>query len=96
MTTIKFDVYALTLNSETTPRIIEAAATLGWTLDHLQDNVEFNAEDGFETTLLMKLFPDDNEIATFNEVTGDYAENMFRVTEDLDPHFGILYKADRI
>ena len=93
---IYFDVYAIRLTSENILQIVEAAAKYEWTLDHLQDNMEVNAEDGWTTILYLKLFKDTTDIATF----GDEAEvpdyPRVRLTDELDPKFGIFHKFEKI
>ena len=95
MTRINFDVYAIKLTEENIPHIVEATQPLGWCLDHLQDNMECHAEDGWTTTLFMKLFQDNNEIATFNEVPDTLPDNYI-LTDTVDPHFGIFRKIEKI
>jgi len=95
MPRITFDVYAIKLTEENIPRIVEQALTLGWTLDHLQDSMEDHALSGWTTTLFMKLVPDTNEIATFNDVP-DTIPDDFRLTDIVDPIFGIFYKIEKL
>src|SRR3954447_7992117 len=94
MTKIRFDVYAIKLTEENIPQIVEVTTKLGWTLDHLHDNMSFNAEDGFETILFMKLYKYTTEIATFNDEVINNPDQMYRLTNETDPKFGIFYKVE--
>lgn len=92
-----FDVYAIKLTNENIPHIIEVTTPLGWTLHNtLQDNMEFNAEDGFDTMLFMKLYQGTTEIATFTDEETDDSKSTYRLTDELDPLFGIFYKIEAI
>lgn len=93
---IWFDVYALELTEENISLIIEKTEPLGWTLYDLKDNLQYNAENGFGTILFMKLFRDTTEIATFTEEEGDAASHSLRLTDELDPKFGIFHKFEKI
>lgn len=91
-----YDVYAIKLTEENIPRIEEATRPLGWTLDHLQDNLESNADLlGFDTMLYMKLFQGSTEIATFSDEAIDPMQSI-RMTDTIDPLFEIFYKLDTI
>lgn len=90
-----FAVYAIVLNETNIQQIDTVARPLGWTLDHLKDNMEFNAEDGFDTILYMKLFPDSTEIATFDDQSLVGLDATFRLTDELDPKFGIFHKIEK-
>ena len=92
---IYFDVYAITLTDTNITQIIEATTPLGWTLSYIKDNMEYNAEDGFETVLFMKLFKDSTDIATFAEESMEYQEG-WKLTEEVDPKFGIFRKIEKI
>jgi hypothetical protein len=96
MTKIYFDVYAIKLTEENIPQIEEATLPLGWTLDHLQDSMEVNAHMGFDTILFMKLYRGTTEIATFSDEPDSLPEKTYRLTEEVDPKFGILYKLENI
>lgn len=94
---IYFDVYAVKLTEENIPQIIEATAPFGWTLHYdLQDTMEFNAEDGFDTILYMKLFKDTTDIATFANEPDSLPDQSPRLTDETDPKFGIFYKLEKI
>jgi hypothetical protein len=96
MTRIMFDVYAIKLTEENIPQIVEATLPLGWTLDHLQDNMEVNADMSLDTILYLKLYQGTTEIATFNDVPGNFPSESHRMTDTLDPKFGIFYKTEKI
>jgi hypothetical protein len=97
MSKIEFDVYAIELNEDNIPEIIEAAKPFGWTLNHLQDNMEFNAEeDGADTILFMKLYHGTIEIATFVDESEQSLDQTYRMTNHLDPKFGLFYKIEKI
>jgi len=97
MSKIYFDVYAVQLTEENIPLIIEKTAPLGWTLHYnLQDNLEFNAEDGFDTMLYMKLYRGTTEIATFADEEYDFSEPDIRLLDETDPLFGIFHKFEKI
>lgn len=93
---IWFDVYAIKLTEENIPQIVEATKPFGWTLNHLQDNMEYNAEDGFDTILFMKLYQGTTEIATFTDEEDDDPDPTYRLTDETDPKFGIFYKLEKI
>jgi len=96
MTKIYFDVYAIKLTEENIPQIEEAAKPLGWTLDHLQDNMECNADlIGRDTILFLKLYQGTAEIATFNDQPDEHLAD-YRFTDELDPKFGIFHKIEKI
>lgn len=93
MSKIYFDVYAIQVTEETLPQILEKTAPLGWTLGYLKDNMEYNAEDGFDTILFMKLYREDpTQIATFVEEEWDEVNSDIRLTDETDPKFGLFYK----
>lgn len=96
MNKIYFDVYAIYLTEEILPRILEQTAPLGWTLGYLKGNIEYNAEDGYDTILFMKLYRDTTDIATFAEEPMDDPKPSYRLTDDLDPKFGIFFKIEKI
>jgi len=97
MSKIYFDVYAIELTEENIPQIEAATLPLGWTLDHLQDNMEFYAQMGIDTMLFMKLFRDTTEIATFSdEPKNANLDPSYRLTDEKDPKFGIFYKIEKI
>lgn len=93
-----FDVYAIKLSNENIPTIVEKTSKLGWTLNHLQDNMEYNAEeDGFDTMLFMKLYRGTTEIATFTDEDSDpTVDDSYRLTDEVDPLFGIFNKVEQI
>jgi hypothetical protein len=92
----RFDVYAIKLTDENIPKIIEAIVPFGWTLDHLQDNMEYNAEDGFDTILFMKLYHGSTDIATFTDEVMYESNAPYRLTDEIDPKFGIFYKIEKL
>jgi len=95
--TIKFDVYAIMLTEKNIPQIIEATRPLGWCLTYLQDNLEYNAEEfSLDTILFMKVYHDTTEIATFTDEARDGLSSPYRLTDELDPKFGIFYKVENI
>src|SRR3954465_5861302 len=49
-------------------RIIEVAAERQFTIDHLRDSIEYNAEDGFGTMLYTSVYPWIPAISNFNDV----------------------------
>jgi hypothetical protein len=93
-----FDVYAIKLTEENIPQIIELTTPLGWTLGgHLKDNMEFNAEeDGEDTMLYMKIYQETGEIATFADEGYDPNNLNIRLTDEVDPLFGIFHKFEKI
>lgn len=91
MSRIYFDVYAIKVTEDTLPQILEKTSPLGWTLGYLKDNMEFNAEDGYDTILFMKLYRGTTEIATFVEEEWDEVNENIRLTEGTDPLFGIFH-----
>jgi hypothetical protein len=98
MTKTYFDVYAIQLTEENIPQIIAVTKPLGWNLDsYIQDNMEFNAEDGFDTILFMKLYREDpTQIATFADEEMDDPNPPYRLTDEKDPKFGIFYKVENL
>ena len=95
--TIKFDVYAIKLTEENIPQIIEATRPFGWILSHLQDNMEYNADEfGLDTVLFMKVYQDTTEIATFTDEATNDLDRSFRLTDTIDPKFEIFYKIEKI
>lgn len=96
MTKIYFDVYAIHLTEENIPQIEAATLPFGWTLDHLQDNMECNADMNFATILFMKLYRGTTEIATFTDEPESVPSSSYRLTEETDPKFGIFYKIEHL
>jgi len=47
--------------------IIEVAAKRKFTIEHLRDNMEYNAEDGFSTILYTSVYPWIPQISNFND-----------------------------
>ena len=93
----QFDVYAIMLTEKNIPQIIEATRPLGWVLSHLQDSMEYNAEEfGLDTILFMKLAQDTTEIVTFTDEARDGLNSQYCLTDELDPKFGIFYKIEKI
>jgi hypothetical protein len=96
MSKIYFDVYAIKLTEENISQIEAATRPLGWTLDHLQDSMELNAEDGFDTILYMKLYRGTTEIATFSDEEESKLDPPYCPTAKTDPKFGIFYEIEKI
>jgi hypothetical protein len=97
MSKIYFDVYAIQLTEENIPQIIEKTAPLGWTLGYLKSNLRYNAKDGFDTILYMKLYREDpTQIATFAEEEYDFSNPDIRLLDETDPKFGIFHKFEKI
>lgn len=97
MSKIYFDVYAIELEQQTIDYLVEKAKPLGWNLDHLEDNMNDNAESGFDTMLFLKLYRGTTEIATFtDQPQSDVADCSFRLTDETDPIFGIFHKIENI
>jgi hypothetical protein len=94
--TTYFDVYAIKLTEENIPQIEAATLPFGWTLDHLQDNMEVNADFGWDTTLFMKLYQGTTEIATFSDEPDASPSPTYRLTDKTDPKFGIFYKIENL
>jgi len=94
----EFDVYAIKLTYANIPRIVEATKPAGWSLDHLQDNMEFNTEEfGMDTVLFMKLYPGTTTVATFSDEPSEPSiEKPYRLTDEIDPKFGIFRKIEKI
>jgi hypothetical protein len=59
------------LTDDNVDRIIEVAAKRGFTIEYLRDNIEYNAEDGYETILFTSVYPWIPQISNFNEVPFD-------------------------
>ena len=59
------------LTADNVEPIIEVAAKRGFTIGHIRDNIEDNAEDGFETVLFTSVYPWIPAISNFNDVPHD-------------------------
>jgi 2-polyprenyl-3-methyl-5-hydroxy-6-metoxy-1,4-benzoquinol methylase len=94
---IYFDVYAVQLTEENIPQIIEKAAQFGWTFHYdMQDNFEFNAKEGFDSILYMKLVRGTTEIAAFVHEPYNFSKPDIRLIDETDPKFGIFHKFKKI
>lgn len=62
-----FNNYVVKLTAENIPAIVAWAAERQWNLDHLEDSLECNAENGATTLLFLTMTDDDQTIVTFND-----------------------------
>lgn len=72
------------LTLDNVERIIAVAAKRKFTIEYLRDNIEYNAEDGFETILYTSVYPWNNQISTFNDAPfeGEYHESQPLMSTD--------------
>jgi hypothetical protein len=59
------------LTSDNVERIIEVAAKRKFTIEHLRDSLEYNAEEGDGTLLYTSVYPWIPQISNFNDVPYD-------------------------
>jgi hypothetical protein len=75
--------YATKLTDENLNQIVEFAKCFDLNLDYLQDTLEFNAEDGFGTYVIVSVRLDEGyePIVTFTEMTDAGFAEAWKLTE---------------
>lgn len=69
-------IWAAQITPDNVPELIEIGARFGLNLDYITDTMEFNAQDGKETWLMM-FNPQDRRITTFDEIVGTELEERY-------------------
>lgn len=79
--------YGTQVTAENVDYVISVAKDWGLNLDYLKDNVEYNAEDGEETYVVMDGGFESEKPVTFTDMTGSgFRESWRFITDQGAPH----------